>query len=90
MMNYGKLCCYCVQILTPEQHDLAQRNNYDFDHPDAFDFELLYKTLKRLREGKKVQVPVYNFTTHKREKYVVRKPAQFVKKKLWYYIYMFI
>ena len=39
-----------------EQREAAQKGNYNLDHPDAFDDELLYKTLKDLREGKTVQV----------------------------------
>jgi uridine kinase len=47
---------------------LANRNLYDFDHPDAFDFDLLLKTLYDLKSGKQVHIPIYNFTTHSREK----------------------
>ena len=43
------------------------RNEYDFDHPDAFDFELIYTTLRELKQGKQVHIPIYNFTTHSRE-----------------------
>jgi len=46
---------------------LAARNEYNFDHPDAFDFDLLIETLARLKDGKKVEVPIYNFVTHNRE-----------------------
>uniref|UniRef100_A0A915L9B0 Uridine kinase n=1 Tax=Romanomermis culicivorax TaxID=13658 RepID=A0A915L9B0_ROMCU len=56
------------KILTHEQHEAAVANNYNFDHPSAFDFEMLVKTLKRLKLGKRVEVPIYNFTTHSREK----------------------
>ncbi|KRZ52775.1 Uridine-cytidine kinase-like 1, partial [Trichinella nativa] len=56
------------KVLTPEQHQAALNNKHDFDHPDAFDFDLLYRTLIRLKEGKRVEVPVYNFSTHSREK----------------------
>lgn len=57
-----------VQVLTPEQHEAAARGDYNFDHPDAFDTALLKETISRLKEGKAVSVPVYNFTTHSREK----------------------
>lgn len=46
---------------------MAARNEYNFDHPDAFDFELLKTTLQRLKEGRKADVPIYNFVTHSRE-----------------------
>lgn len=55
------------KVLNEKQHDLAAINEYNFDHPDAFDFELLAETLQRLKEGKKVEVPIYNFVTHSRE-----------------------
>ena len=55
------------KVLSPTQHEAAAHNEYNFDHPDAFDFELLRKTLVRLKEGKKVEVPIYNFVTHSRE-----------------------
>lgn len=59
------------QVLGPKEHQLAEQNEYNFDHPDAFDFDLLIKTLRRLKEGKKVEVPIYNFVTHGREKHSV-------------------
>lgn len=58
-------------MLNKEQHEEAAENEYNFDHPDAFDFDLVISTLKRLRVGKSVQVPIYNFTTHKRDKHKV-------------------
>lgn len=59
------------QVLNEEQHRLAHNNEYNFDHPDAFDFELLIETLGKLKEGKRVEIPVYNFVTHSREKTTV-------------------
>ncbi|NP_001153854.1 uridine-cytidine kinase 1-like 1 isoform 1 [Acyrthosiphon pisum] len=55
------------KVLTAEQHEKAAHNEYNFDHPEAFDFELLTSTLQRLKDGKKVEVPIYNFVTHARE-----------------------
>lgn len=46
-------------------------NQYNFDHPDAFDFSLLIETLRKLKEGKRVEVPIYSFTTHTRESRMV-------------------
>lgn len=33
---------------------------------DAFDNELIVKTLKEITEGKTVQIPVYDFVSHSR------------------------
>ncbi|RIA98715.1 uracil phosphoribosyltransferase-domain-containing protein [Glomus cerebriforme] len=53
-------------VLSPEKKIDAQNNNFNFDHPDAFDFNLLLDTLKNLKEGKRVEVPIYDFVTHSR------------------------
>ncbi|CAG2193515.1 uridine-cytidine kinase-like 1 isoform X2 [Mytilus edulis] len=55
------------KVLNEEMHETANRNEYNFDHPDAFDFDLLIATLRRLKEGKSVEVPIYNFITHSRD-----------------------
>ena len=39
---------------------------------DAFDFDLMVTMLKKLKDGKKIEVPVYDFATHSRAKYTVR------------------
>jgi uridine kinase len=55
------------KVLSPDEHDAANRNEYNFDHPDAFDFDLILTTLQQLKKGKQVHIPIYNFTTHSRE-----------------------
>ncbi|MEQ2161671.1 hypothetical protein GOODEAATRI_011907 [Goodea atripinnis] len=56
------------KVLSPEEQILAAQNDYNFDHPGAFDFELLVATLQKLKQGKSVKIPVYDFTTHRRQK----------------------
>lgn len=56
------------KVLSEDAHKLAQNNDYNFDHPEAFDFDLLVNTLERLKAGKRVEVPCYNFVTHSRDK----------------------
>uniref|UniRef100_A0A1I7WMK1 Uridine kinase n=1 Tax=Heterorhabditis bacteriophora TaxID=37862 RepID=A0A1I7WMK1_HETBA len=55
------------KVLNEEEHAQAVLSNYNFDHPNAFDFDLLFEVLVRLREGKSTEVPVYDFTTHARD-----------------------
>ena len=57
----------CDEADNGDEHESAAVNEYNFDHPDAFDFALLIKTLKRLKAGKRVEVPIYNFVSHRRE-----------------------
>lgn len=69
-----KICykyLYFFQVLDENDHKLAKQNEYNFDHPDAFDFDLLIETLRKLKEGKSVDVPIYNFVSHSREKRMV-------------------
>ncbi|XP_077308761.1 uridine-cytidine kinase 2 isoform X4 [Lithobates pipiens] len=55
------------RILTPEQKSKALKGLFNFDHPDAFDNELILKTLREIMEGKTVQIPVYDFVSHSRK-----------------------
>ena len=68
----------CCQELSEEKHKLAVENEYNFDCPEAFDNECMVNTLRRLKEGKSVEIPVYNFTTHRADKKKVRLLASFV------------
>jgi len=40
----------------------------NFDHPDSLQTDLLVKHLQELREGRSIEQPIYNFTTHHRLK----------------------
>jgi len=45
-----------------------ERAMINYDHPDSFDHELLYQSLLKLQNGDVVNVPIYNFSQHIREK----------------------
>jgi len=45
-----------------------QRKKLNYDHPDAFDNDLLYDHLTRLRSGQAVECPVYDFIERNRSK----------------------
>jgi uridine kinase len=65
------------RVLSEEEHERAARNEYNFDHPDAFDYDLMVKTLRDLKNGKMIEVPIYDFNTHSRAKYTVHAYDQF-------------
>ena len=53
------------------------RQNYD--HPDAFENELMIEHLKQLKAGNPVQCPVYDYTIHNRsKKFVTINPAKVI------------
>ena len=52
-----------------KRHDdmtYEERCLLNYDHPDAFDTDLMIAHIKALREGKCVECPVYDFTQHNR------------------------
>lgn len=49
----------------PPEH-LKVHGESNFDHPEAFDWPLLQKHIKLLKEGKKVEVPIYDFRRSRR------------------------
>lgn len=48
---------------------LEERAKINYDHPNAFDTDLLIEHLKLLKNGHSIQHPVYSYTTHSRESY---------------------
>ena len=45
---------------------IEQKARRNYDHPDAFDMELLVSHLKKLKNGESISYPTYDFTTHSR------------------------
>jgi uridine kinase len=45
-----------------------QRTGRNFDHPDAFDHNLLIEHVEQLLAGKSIAHPIYDYTTHSRRK----------------------
>ncbi len=48
-----------------------ERSSLNYDHPDAFDTELMVEDLKALCAGKTIQCPVYDYTIHNRSESTV-------------------
>ncbi|KAG8384887.1 hypothetical protein BUALT_Bualt04G0165000 [Buddleja alternifolia] len=44
---------------------LEKVHEYNFDHPDAFDTELLLSCMETLRHGRAVTIPNYDFKSHR-------------------------
>ena len=52
--------------LSPLEKQEALKGNYNFDHPDALDVELMQRILQDILRGREVQIPVYDFTLNMR------------------------
>jgi uridine kinase len=58
---------------------LPERRKINWDHPDAFDWELLVGQLNRLAAGESIDKPVYDFVSHVRsDRTTVVPPAHVV------------
>lgn len=58
---------------------MEERRRINWDHPDAFDTDLLVSQMQQLVRGESVDKPVYDFVTHTRAPQVVRvEPADAV------------
>lgn len=51
---------------------IEEKAKVNFDHPDSIEFELLRKHLEMLKEGKSIDRPIYDFTTHSRKEGAVK------------------
>src|SRR3712207_226852 len=51
---------------------MEERRKVNWDHPEAFDWELLAEHLDRLAAGQAIHKPVYDFVTHTRSAQTVR------------------
>ncbi len=58
---------------------LPERRTINWDHPDAFDWELLVAQLTRLATGEAIDKPIYDFVSHTRsDRTKVVPPARVV------------
>lgn len=56
-----------------------ERKHVNYDHPDAFETDLLIEHVKRLRNGESVECPVYDFADHNRtDRTVTIKPSRII------------
>ncbi|KAG7154686.1 uridine-cytidine kinase 2-like isoform X2 [Homarus americanus] len=52
--------------LNAEESSKALKGIFNFDHPDAFDNELILKTLRQILDGKICKIPNYDYVTNSR------------------------
>lgn len=64
---------HCVQVIAQDSYykdqsniSLEERRKTNYDHPDAYDNDLLIEQLDALRRGESVQQPIYSFIAHTR------------------------
>lgn len=74
--SFSKDCIAMIQqdmYYRDQSHlTMEERVKTNYDHPKAFDTELLIEHLKTLIGGKAIEKPIYNFAEHNRSKETVR------------------
>ena len=68
--SYGIVSIIKMDDYYREHDDLTfeEREKINYDHPDAYDINLLQEHLKLLKDGKGIKKPVYDFVLHNRSK----------------------
>lgn len=59
-----------------EWRDSSEVQGHNFDHPGALDNELLQAHVEQLKSGRGVDVPIYDFVTHRRTEETSRVEAK--------------
>ena len=62
-------------------HDMPyeERTKLNYDHPNAFDTDMLIRDLRQLKRGKAIQCPVYDYSIHDRtDKTVTIRPTRVI------------
>ena len=64
---YLQIILWSYDLITQKRlADPSNAKNYNFDAPDALDFDAAYEALSALMRGEDAEIPIYNFKTHQR------------------------
>ena len=62
-----------------DEMSYEERCQLNYDHPDAFENELMIEHLRELKAGNSIQCPVYDYTIHNRSKeFTIINPAKVI------------
>lgn len=60
------LLCHDFYYKAHDDMPFEERQKLNFDHPDAFDTDLLIEDIRALKRGESILHPIYSFTEHTR------------------------
>lgn len=76
---YNKFTENCIAMIEQDSYykdqssiSFEERIKTNYDHPEAFDTQLLIDHLKLLMQGVSIEKPIYDFEVHNRKKETVR------------------
>ena len=75
----GKLTDKEVAVISQDQYyrdnsdiPVEERQLVNFDHPDSIEFELLVNHLRKIKSGKTIQEPIYDYITSTRQQATIK------------------
>jgi len=78
----GDRAVFCSQDNYYKDHghlSKQQLEQHNFDDPDEIDDERMFKDVQKMLKNRPVKIPIYNFKTHRREKFAQTvSPAEFI------------
>ena len=66
MILSSLLCDILTHNIFNRDEEHKNAHNYNFDSPNALDFDLAFEKILQLLRYEDVQIPVYDFATHSR------------------------
>ena len=82
MQRFGSdVCMISYDNYYKARHNtpFEERAKINYDHPDAFETQMLIDHIHALKEGRAVECPVYDYTVHNRsDKTVIIQPAEVI------------
>ena len=73
------ILCHDYYYKCNDHLPFSQRVTLNYDHPNAFDTDLLIRHLQELKAGRSIQCPVYSFVEHNRTDQTVEiQPAKVI------------
>lgn len=70
-------------VLYQDNYYIDQSHKFDhdggavnFDHPNALDFDLMAMHLEKMKRKQSIEIPIYDFATHKRKPHTISQEAK--------------
>ncbi len=73
--RFGDAICVLSHDNYYRAHDempFEERTKLNYDHPDAFETDMMIEHLKLLKQGQSIECPTYDYTLHNRAKETIR------------------
>lgn len=71
--------CHDFYYKAHDELEYEERTKLNYDHPDAFDTDMMIADILKLRNGESIHHPVYSFVNHNRTNKTVKvDPAQVI------------